>query len=120
LEIFQDDGTGNVNYGYNLFYSTADSFVDATVTPSVTVNLRGGYYPAGALGVPQSTDIISTSVSTGNPMFVNFDGSFLNPNGAPNNNDFHLKAGSPAIGHGNPAYNNDMGAYTTDGQGNKH
>lgn len=120
LEIFQDDGANNVNYGYNLFYSTALTFVDATLPPPITVNLRAGYYPAGAIGVAQSTDIISTSVGNGDPMFVSFDNSFLNPNGAPNNNDFHLKAGSPAIGHGNPAYNADMGAYTSDGKGNKH
>ncbi len=126
LEIFVDDGAGNVNYGNNLFYSTADTFVDNTplnATPpgaAITVNLRAGYYPAGALGVPQASDIISTSVATGNPMFKTFDGSFLNPNGAANNNDFHLQAGSPAIGKGNPTYNADMGAYTSDGKGNKH
>ena len=126
LEIFTDDGAGNVKYGNNLFYSTADTFVDntpTTATPpgaAITVNLRANYYPAGALGVAQSSDIISTSTSTGNPMFKSFDGSFLNPNGAPNNNDFHLQANSPAIGKGNPTYNADMGAYTSDGQGNKH
>ncbi|HEY2581728.1 MAG TPA: hypothetical protein VGI43_07980 [Mucilaginibacter sp.] len=120
LEIFVDDGANNVNYGNNLFYSTALTFVDQTVTPSVTVDLRAGYYPAGALGVPQTTDIISTAVGNGDPMFKTFDGSFLNPNGAPNNNDFHLQAGSPALGHGNPTYNADMGAYTSDGKGNKH
>ena len=126
LEIFQNDGANNVNYDYNLFYSTADFFVDntpLTATPpgtAITVNLRDGYYPSGALGVAQSNDIISTSTSTDDPMFKTFDGSFLNLNGAPNNNDFHLQAGSPAIGHGNPAYNADMGAYTSDGKGNLH
>ncbi len=126
LEIFQNDGPGNVNYDYNLFYSTADTFVDNTpltaVPPgtAITVNLRDGYYPSGALGVAQSNDIISTGISTADPMFKSFDGSFLNPNGAPNNNDFHLQAGSPAIGHGNPTYNADMGAYTSDGKGNLH
>ncbi|GAC1311852.1 MAG: hypothetical protein NVSMB24_32190 [Mucilaginibacter sp.] len=123
LEIFQDDGAGNVNYGYNLFYSTADTFIDNTPlpqNPAITVNLRAGFYPAGSIGVAQSTDIVSTGTANGNPMFVKFDGSFLNINGAPNNNDFHLQAGSPAIGHGNPTYNADMGAYTSDGKGNKH
>lgn len=126
LEIFTDDGAGNINYGYNLFYSTADTFVDNTPTTAtppgapITVNLKANYYPAGALGVAQSTDIISTSTSTGNPMFKSFDGSFLKPNGAPNNNDFHLQAGSPAIGKGNSTYNADMGAYTSDGKGNQH
>ncbi|HEY4324444.1 MAG TPA: right-handed parallel beta-helix repeat-containing protein [Mucilaginibacter sp.] len=126
LEIFVDDGAGNVKYGNNLFYSSADFFVDNTplqdVPPGqpINVDIRAGFYPAGSLGVPQSTDIISTSVATGNPMFKSFDGSFLNPNGAPNNNDFHLQAGSPALGKGNPTYNADMGAYTSDGKGNKH
>jgi len=133
LEIFVDDGNGNIKYGNNLFYSTALTFTDQTVTPNVIVTLRDGYYPAGALGTPQGSDIISTSVATGNPTFVSFDNSFLNPNGAPNNNDFHLQAGSPAIGKGNTSFalNNpslaggaapdaDMGAYPTDGKGNKH
>lgn len=123
IEIFTDADVANVTYGYNLFYSTVDSFVDNTPlpkAPAITVNLRDGYYPAGAAGKPQSTDIISTSVATGNPMFTSFDGSVLLANGAPNNNDFHLKSGSPAIGKGNSAYNADMGAYTSDGKGNKH
>jgi hypothetical protein len=139
LEIFVDDGAGNIKYGNNLFYSTALTVLDNTPLtavppgPAITVNLRAGYYPAGALGVPQSTDIISNAVGNGDPMFKSFDGSFLNPNGAPNNNDFHLQAGSPAIGKGNGSFalNNptlaggaapdaDMGAYPTDGKGNKH
>ena len=121
LEIFTDDGANNIKYGNNLFYSTADTFVDGTVTPSVTVNLRAGYYPAGALGVAQSTDIISKAVGdSANPLFVKFDGSFLNLNGAANNNDFHLQSNSPAFGKGNKTYNADLGAYTSDGNGNKH
>jgi hypothetical protein len=133
LEIFQDDGAGNVKYGNNLFYSTADTFTDNTVSPAVVVNLRASYYPAGALGVVQASDIISTAVGNNDPKFVSFNGSFLVPNGAPNPNDFHLQAGSPAIGKGNTTFtlNNpstagsavpdaDLGAYPTDGKGNKH
>lgn len=133
LEIFQDDGAGNVKYGNNLFYSSALTFTDNTATPPVAVNLRAGYYPAGALGVAQSTDLISTGIGNNDPMFKSFDNGFLYPNGAANNNDFHLQAGSPAIGKGNttfaaanPATNGgalpdaDMGAYPTDGKGNKH
>jgi hypothetical protein len=126
LEIFVDDGNNNIKYGYNLFYSTADTFVDNTPTqaipagPAITVDIRAGFYPAGALGVPQTTDLISTAVGNNDPKFVTFDGSFLNPNGAPNNNNFHLQAGSPALGKGNPTYNADIGAYTSDGKGNKH
>ena len=120
LEIFTDDGANNIKYGNNLFYSTALTFVDKTVTPNITVNLRNNYYPAGALGIAQASDIVSTGLGNGDPKFKSFDGTFLSPNGAANNNDFHLQAGSPAIGKGNPTYNADMGAYTSDGKGNKH
>ncbi|WP_184544624.1 right-handed parallel beta-helix repeat-containing protein [Mucilaginibacter sp. FT3.2] len=120
LEIFLDADVANVSYGNNLFYATADTYVDKTATPNITLNLRSGFYPAGAAGKPQASDIISTSIATANPSFTSFDGSFLLPNGAANNNDFHLKSGSPAIGKGNPTYNADIGAYTSDGKGNKH
>lgn len=120
LEIFVDDGAGNIHYGNNLFYSTADTFTDNTVAPAVVVNLRDGFYPAGALGVPQTSDIISNAVGNNDPKFVSFNGAFLVANGAPNPNDFHLQAGSPALGKGNPTYNADIGAYTSDGKGNKH
>jgi hypothetical protein len=133
LEIFQDDGAGNVKYGNNLFYSSANTFTDQTATPVVVVNLRAGYYPAGALGVPQSSDLISTGVGNNNPMFKSFDNGFLYANGAVNNNDFQLQASSPAIGKGNTTFtlanastnggalpDADLGAYPTDGKGNKH
>lgn len=120
LEIFLDADVANVKYGNNLFYTTADTYVDKTATPNITVKLRDGFYPAGAAGKPQTTDIISTSTATADPLFTSFDKSFLLPNGAANNNDFHLKSGSPAIGKGNPTYNADIGAYTSDGKGNKH
>jgi hypothetical protein len=47
-------------------------------------------------------------------MFVNYDGIIAKPNGAPNPNDFHLHAGSPAVGSGNATCNSDIGAYTSD------
>jgi len=120
IEIFQDADVANVKYGNNLFYATADTQVDNTTPPAITVDIRAGFYPSDAAGKPQASDIISTSIATGNPLFVSFDGSLLLPNGAPNTNDFHLKSGSPAIGKGNAIYNADMGAYTSDGKGNKH
>ena len=133
IEIFTDDGANNVKYNNNLFYSTALTFVDKTVTPNLTITLRDQYYPAGALGVPQSADVISNAVGNGDPKFMSFDGSFLNVNGAPNNNDFHLQTGSAAIGAGNTSFalanpslaggaapDVDLGAYPTDGKGNKH
>jgi len=133
IEIFTDDGANNIKYNNNLFYSTALTFVDKTVTPNLTITLRDQYYPAGALGVPQSADVISTAVGNADPKFVSFDGSFLVPNGAANNNDFHLQPGSAAIGAGNTSFaldnpslaggaapDGDLGAYPTDGKGNKH
>jgi len=115
LELFVDGDTKDSKYGNNLFFATAVNFVDKTVTPNVTVNLAANFYPSDGLGVAQSTDLISVD-----PKFMSFDGSFALPNGAPNPNDFHLQSGSPAIGKGNTAYNADIGAYTSDGKGNKH
>ncbi len=139
IEIFLDADVANVKYGNNLFYATANTFVDNTPlaatppTPAVTVDIRAGFYPAGAAGVAQASDVISTSTATGNPLFKTFDNSFLNPNGAANNNDFHLQSGSAAIGKGSTSFtirnpsllggvtpDTDMGAYPTDGNGNKH
>jgi hypothetical protein len=98
----------NVQYGNNYFYGTVDSLVT-------------NFYPVGSKGVPQSTDIISTTTGANDPMFVNYTPP---PNPSlrfiPSSFDFHLKPGSPAIGKGNPTYNKDIGAYTTDGQGNLH
>lgn len=139
LEIFTDADVAHTTYGNNLFYSTADSFTDNTpltatpAGPAIVVNLRNGYYPAGAAGKPQTTDIISTSTATANPMFTNFNNAFLLANAAANNNDFHLQSSSAAIGKGVTTWagisttiaagngpNKDLGAYPTDGTGNKH
>jgi hypothetical protein len=115
FELFTDGDAKNTTYGNNLFFATATTVVDQTVTPTVTVNLAANFYPSDGVGKAQGTDLISTD-----PLFTSFNGSFVLPNGAPNPNDFHLKAGSPAIGKGNATYNADLGAYTSDGKGNKH
>jgi hypothetical protein len=108
LDITPTSDFANVKYGNNYFYGTVDSLVKS-------------FYPAGSKGVPQSTDIISQTTGANDPMFVNYTPP---PNPSlrfmPTAFDFHLKAGSPAIGKGNPTYNNDIGAYTTDGKGNLH
>ncbi|MDB5144293.1 MAG: right-handed parallel beta-helix repeat-containing protein [Mucilaginibacter sp.] len=127
LEIFNDADVVHTTHGNNLFYATVDSFQDL-VDPTIQINIRSNFYPAGASGVPQATDLISTKVGNLDPLFVQFDGTVAAPNGFPNTNDFHLKTGSPAFGAGNPSFdskhpelgNQDMGAYTTDGKGNKH
>jgi hypothetical protein len=115
FELFTDGDTKNTTYGNNLFFATAAAFVDKTVTPNVNVNLAANFYPSDGVGKAQSTDLVSVD-----PMFVLFDSAFALPNGAANTNDFHLKAGSQALGKGNATYNADLGAYTSDGKGNKH
>jgi hypothetical protein len=127
IEIFTDADAVHTTYGNNLFYATVDSFTDLR-DPTIQINIRNNFYPAGALGTPQPTDLISTKIGQLDPLFVKFDGTVAAPNGYPNTNDFHLKPGSPAFGAGNPSFDNknpsygnqDLGAYTTDGKGNKH
>lgn len=120
IEIFKDADAAHILYGNNLFYASVESYTDNTVTPNININLRANFYPNDGVGKPQSTDLISASVKNLNPAFVSFDGTVASPNGAANNYNFHLQDGSPAFGAGNPKYNIDLGAYTTDGKGNKH
>jgi hypothetical protein len=112
IEIFADGDAKNTTYGNNLFFATAATY---TLSPNPSITLADYFYPSDGLGKAQTSDLISVD-----PKFVSFNGSFLLPNGAANPNDFHLGAGSPAIGKGNTTYNADMGAYTTDGKGNQH
>lgn len=104
LDISPAADTKNITYGNNFFYTATDS-------------TRRYFYPPGSFGKPQPTDIISTSKTNNDPLFVKLDPDV---NAATNNNDFHLQASSPAKGKGNPKYNNDIGAYTSDDKGNKH
>ena len=120
LEIFTGADTINTKYGNNLFYSSADTYVDTTGGKNITVNIRSNFYPGDGVGKPQGTDLISTKVGDKDPLFKSFDGTFTAKNGATTSNDFHLNTGSPALGKGNATYNNDIGAYTSDGKGNKH
>jgi hypothetical protein len=115
FELFTDGDTKNTTYGNNLFFDTAPTFVDKTVTPNVVVNLAANFYPSDGVGKAQSTDLINV-----NPKFQSFDGAFALPNGVATSNVFKLQSGSPAIGKGNTTYNADIGAYTSDGKGNQH
>lgn len=99
LDIAPDADTLHTTYGNNYFYSTLDS-------------VRQYFYPAGSVGMTQTTDIISSGAANNDPMFVKYT-TPPNINLLINPNDFHLKPGSPAIGKGNATYNNDIGAYTT-------
>ncbi|GHT92979.1 hypothetical protein FACS1894140_5740 [Spirochaetia bacterium] len=120
LEIFPDADTTNTKYDNNYFYSSVDKFTDVTVTPSIQIDIRANFYPATGVGKPAPHDLISNAITNLNPMFKSFDGTVSTPNGVTTANDFHLLTGSPALGKGNATYNNDIGAYTSDGQGNKH
>jgi hypothetical protein len=132
LEIFTDADVNQTKYGYNLFYATVDSKIDTVNALNLVIPLRPNFYPNTALGVAQSTDIISTAVGNADPKFANYDGLLLVPNGAVNSNNFHLQSGSPAIGKGITTWpgmssmasvalpSKDLGAYPTDGSGNKH
>ncbi len=127
LEVFNDADVVHTTYGNNLFYATVNTFTDL-VDPTIQIDLRANFYPAGASGVPQASDLISTKIGQFDPLFVKFDGTVAAPNGYPNTNNFALKSGSPAFGTGNISFdsknlglgNQDLGAYTTDGKGNKH
>jgi hypothetical protein len=119
IELFDDGDITHTTYGNNLFYATVDTYADL-VDPTLKINIRDGFYPASGLGKPQATDLISKKIGDKNPLFIKFDGTVAAPNGFPNTNDFHLQSTSPAFSAGNTQYNLDLGAYTSDGNGNKH
>jgi len=110
-------------YNNNYFFVTVDS-------------LRQFMYPAGEAGKVQSGDIINlTQTGANDPKFVNYS-TTVNPGNRiiPSSYDFHLQAGSPALGKGftgaiagipagAPGPSGDIGAYvsdTTGGKGNRH
>lgn len=99
LAITQGADVANIKYGNNLFWTDVDS-------------VQAYFYPPGDAGQKQSSDIMNQ-----NPMFKSYT---KDPLAVTDKNDYHLQAGSPAIGAGNSTYNNDIGAYPTDGSGNKH
>jgi hypothetical protein len=129
LEIYPDADTIHTTYGYNLFYSSSDTFTDTTGGQHYVINIRQNFYPSIAKGVPQSSDLISNAIGNQDPKFISFDGKFYVKNGAPNPNDFHLGSGSAASGKGVSTFgsnglvatgSSDIGAYTSDGKGNQH
>jgi hypothetical protein len=120
LEIFADADVAGTKYGNNLFYASADTYSDTTGGGNLPISIRANFYPSDGVGVPQASDLISTAVGNNDPMFKTFDGKIATHNGEATSNDYHLVAGSPAIGKGNATYNADIGAYTSDGKGNLH
>ena len=120
LEIFVDADTINTKYGNNLFYASQDTYADTTGGGNLSISIRKNFYPNDGVGRAQTSDLISTAVGNQDPMFKVFDGKVATANGAATTNDYHLQPSSPAIGKGNTQYNADIGAYTSDGKGNKH
>ncbi len=121
LEIFADVDTVHTTYGNNLFYASVDAYSDTTVTPHISIPLRSNFYPGDGVGKAVVSDLISTAVGNQDPLFKSFDGKVATPNGAATSNDYHLQAGSPALGKGNTTYSADLGAYTSDAsKSNKH
>ncbi|HXO75832.1 MAG TPA: hypothetical protein VN824_11365, partial [Puia sp.] len=120
IDIFVGADTINTKYGNNLFYASSDTYTDTVGQANIVVNIRSNFYPGDGYGKPQASDLISTKIGDKDPLFKSYDGKIATPNGATTSNDFHLNAGSPALGKGNTTYNADLGAYTSDGKGNKH
>jgi hypothetical protein len=121
LEVFPDADIANTKYGNNLFYASVNAFNDNTVTPAVPVNIRANFFPNDGVAKATASDLISTAIGNNDPKFNAFDATVVgSATGQASTNDYHLQSGSPAIGKGNPTYNADMGAYTSDGKGNKH
>jgi len=109
LAITPAADTVNITYGHNYYYTSVDS------TRQYYFGPKGDYsHEHGAA----SSSIVSSGVNDKKPMFQNYKPN--DQSAATDKNDFHLKSGSPLIGAGNPKYNNDIGAYPTDGSGNKH
>jgi hypothetical protein len=119
IEVFTDADIAKTTYGNNLFYATVDTYADLVVATQ-KINIRDNFYPAGAVGKPQVSDLISKKIGDKDPLFVSFDGTVAAPNGFPNSYNFRLQNSSPGYSSGNPKYNLDMGAYTSDGKGNQH
>jgi hypothetical protein len=131
FELYAAADVANVHYGNNLFYASVDTYLDA-VPPAV--NLRDNFFPTDGVGVAQTSDLVSTSITTFNPMFKTFNAALIGTaTGAADPNDYHLQSGSPAIAKGNTTFSlynpglaggttpdTDLGAYPTDGKGNKH
>lgn len=95
----------DMEYGHNLFYTDLDD-------DDLKQNTIDRFYPAGDFGKPQDSDLINVNPLLG---FVKPDIETMI-----NNLDLRPANNSPVLGAGNPKFSNDIGAYTTDGKGNRH
>jgi hypothetical protein len=147
LRIVNTADTVNAKYGNSYFYGdslqVANEFYsvgDATHPQTTDIPLPSSYLPAGyGEGAAYNG---ASEVGKNNPNFKSFtlpNVNYVNVNNA-SGFDFHLNSGSPAIGVGTTAFaplakvqvnanygateitlpGSDMGAYQSNGTGNKH
>ncbi len=126
INITDQADTVHCHYGNNLIYAIADS-------------VSQFIYPTGSFGKPQSSDLIGTGTSLCSSVFTTWAPGILADQTMQDNDVPTLKSGSPAIGKGITTapftywttdtsnkygtvdkVNKDLGAYPTDGSGNKH
>ena len=129
INITTKADTINTKYGYNLIFA-----INAASAPWI--------YPVGAFSKNQPTDITGATTDLCNSVFTTWvpPVTTLPDNTVTDSNVPSLKTGSPAIGKGlatatfsyftapsatgklgtADVLNKDMGAYPTDGSGNKH
>jgi hypothetical protein len=105
LRITRQADIDNTTYGNNLFFADCQ---DQTIEN----NVISKFYPASDWGVTGPSDLFGID-----PQFVFLD---RDVNNEQNISDVHLKPSSPCKGAGNAFFNTDIGAYTSDGQGNLH
>jgi hypothetical protein len=141
IRIVEDADIQNINYDYNLYFASEQTFVDEFIPSDSSSEIQ--------------PNIIMGGVGENDPMFVNYNVTqftleqYLSGEMQPANMNrmtnegisynLRLQSGSPAIGSGTtsfqpvsvnftltgalaptvPAPNVDMGAYPTDGSGNK-
>jgi len=121
INITTKADVNNCKYGNNLIYmydAKVDSFTNMP-------------YVIGSAGVQKATDKIATGLTACGSVFTSWDKDITID--LVDNNIPTLKSGSPAIGTGTTSasvtyysigtamnLNSDMGAYPTDGNGNKH
>jgi len=125
INITKQTDTLHSKYGYNLVYAINDS-------------LKNWNYTPGAYGKAQTTDVIGSGIAACSSVFTHWDSGVLPAQTMSDLNVPSLANGSPAIGKGliiapfsywisisgtngtADLLNKDLGAYPTDGSGNRH
>jgi len=123
INITNKADTNHCKYGNNLIYSIDDS-------------LANWVYSVGSWGKRQASDVIGSGHTACSSVFVNWDAGVTAADTKQDNNNPTLKSSSPALNKGSitgistyyvtgsygtaDVLNKDLGAYTSDGTGNKH